>query len=151
MNGRAGYCHSVFRDRVSSAANKLCGLRSLADWIIYAGPVISVIFCTGRRSKMTKPKEKKKEKISVASEIDRVEARKSLCRDSLERAEFRRRREELSEADRQVLEDEMTVMTERIQKYELQLEQLRGENRRNMLLSVALLVISALFYYAYTS
>ncbi|KAJ8356754.1 hypothetical protein SKAU_G00195480 [Synaphobranchus kaupii] len=100
---------------------------------------------------MTKPKEKKKEKISVASEIDRIEERKSRCQDSLERAEFRRRREELSDQDREAVEDEMTIMTERIQKYEHQLEQLRRENRRNMLLSVALLVISALFYYAFTS
>ncbi|KAG5847129.1 coiled-coil domain-containing protein 167 [Anguilla rostrata] len=100
---------------------------------------------------MTKPKEKKKEKISVASEIDRIEERKSLCEDSLERAEFRRRREELSDQEREALEDEMTIMTERIQKYENQLEELRGENRRNMLLSVALLLISALFYYAFNS
>ncbi|KAG7461073.1 hypothetical protein MATL_G00206050 [Megalops atlanticus] len=97
---------------------------------------------------MTKSKEKKREKISVASEIDRIEERRSLCQDSLERAEFRRRREELSEQDRQALEDEMTIMTERIQKYECELEMLRGENRRNMLLSVALLAISVLLYYA---
>ncbi|XP_036405995.1 coiled-coil domain-containing protein 167 [Megalops cyprinoides] len=97
---------------------------------------------------MTKSKEKKREKISVASEIDRIEERRALCQDSLERAEFRRRREELSEQDRQALEDEMTIMTERIQKYECELEMLRGENRRNMLLSVALLAISVLLYYA---
>ncbi|KAJ8274746.1 hypothetical protein COCON_G00093710 [Conger conger] len=100
---------------------------------------------------MTKSKEKRREKISVASEIDRVEGRKSLCQDSLEWAEFRRRREELSDQEREALDDEMTIMTERIQKYEHQLDELRGENRRNMLLSVALLVISALFYYAFTS
>ncbi|KAI1897254.1 hypothetical protein AGOR_G00081420 [Albula goreensis] len=100
---------------------------------------------------MTKPKEKNKEKISVASEIDRIEGRKSLCQDSLEKAEFRQRRENLSDEERQVLEDEMTVMTERIKKYDLQLSHLRSENRKNMLLSVALLAISALLYYALTS
>ncbi|KAG9347246.1 hypothetical protein JZ751_004813 [Albula glossodonta] len=49
---------------------------------------------------MTKPKEKNKEKISVASEIDRIEGRKSLCQDSLEKAEFRQRRENLSDEER---------------------------------------------------
>ncbi|XP_062406549.1 coiled-coil domain-containing protein 167 [Sardina pilchardus] len=98
---------------------------------------------------MTKPKEKSREKISVASEIDRVEERKTRCNDLLERAEFRRRKEELSDEDSKLLEDEMTLMTERIQKYDRELEILRGENRRNMMLSVALLAISALFYYTF--
>ncbi|KAJ8270519.1 hypothetical protein GJAV_G00115880 [Gymnothorax javanicus] len=100
---------------------------------------------------MAKRKDKKKEKISIASEIDRVESRKSLCQDSLERAQFRRRREELSDQEREALEDELTIMAERIQNYDHQLEELRGENRRNMLLSVALLIISVIFYYAFTS
>ncbi|XP_055741176.1 coiled-coil domain-containing protein 167 [Salvelinus fontinalis] len=98
--------------------------------------------------KMTKSKDKR-EKVSVASEIDRVEERRLRCHDSIERAEFRRRREELSDQDRQSLEDEMTIMNERMQKYDKELEVLRGENRRNMVLSVSLLAISALFYYAF--
>ncbi|XP_012671207.1 coiled-coil domain-containing protein 167 [Clupea harengus] len=98
---------------------------------------------------MTKTKEKKKENISVASEIDRIEDRKSRCNDLLDRAEFRRRKEELTDEDSKLLEDEMTLMTERIQKYDHELEILRGENRRNMVLSVALLAISALFYYTF--
>uniref|UniRef100_A0A4W5NHY2 Coiled-coil domain-containing protein 167 n=1 Tax=Hucho hucho TaxID=62062 RepID=A0A4W5NHY2_9TELE len=114
-------------------------------------------YCTRGRSstlvcffshKMTKSKDKRK-KVSVASEIDRVEERRLRCHDSIERAEFRRRREELSDQDRQSLEDEMTIMNERMQKYDKELEVLRGENRRNMMLSVALLAVSALFYYAF--
>ncbi|KAM9552153.1 LOW QUALITY PROTEIN: coiled-coil domain-containing protein 167 [Salvelinus alpinus] len=120
---------------------------------------------------MTKSKDKR-EKVSVASEIDRVEERRLRCHDSIERAEFRRRREELSDQDsddyddnddngdestipnlplfdRQSLEDEMTIMNERMQKYDKELEVLRGENRRNMVLSVALLAVSALFYYTF--
>lgn len=50
---------------------------------------------------------------------------------------------------RQDLEDEMTIMNERVQKLDKELEMLRGENRRNMLLSVALLAISAFFYYGF--
>ncbi|XP_072558820.1 coiled-coil domain-containing protein 167 [Paramormyrops kingsleyae] len=97
---------------------------------------------------MTKPKEKK-EKISVATEIDRIEERRSLCQRNLERAEYRHRREELSEQDRQTLEDEMTITKERIQKYDRELEVLRWENRRNMLLAVSLMAIIALCYYAF--
>ncbi|XP_037398487.1 coiled-coil domain-containing protein 167 isoform X1 [Pygocentrus nattereri] len=69
------------------------------------------------------PKEKKekekerKERRSVADEIDRIEEQRSRCQSSLERAEFRHRREQLLDEDRQALEDEMTIMNERIQKY----------------------------------
>ncbi|KAM9356023.1 coiled-coil domain-containing protein 167 [Pholidichthys leucotaenia] len=98
---------------------------------------------------MTKSKDKRKEKISVATEIDRLEERRARCQDNLERAEFRSRKEELSVRERQELEDEMAIMNERVQKLDKELEMLRGENRRNMLLSVALLAVSALFYYIF--
>uniref|UniRef100_A0A672JXI8 Coiled-coil domain-containing protein 167 n=2 Tax=Sinocyclocheilus grahami TaxID=75366 RepID=A0A672JXI8_SINGR len=98
---------------------------------------------------MSKSRTLKKEKISVASEIDRTEERKLHCKTSLERAEFRQRKEQLSDNDRLALEDEMTILNERIQKYEKELQVLRGENRKNMMLSVALLAISALFYYTF--
>ncbi|XP_056312101.1 coiled-coil domain-containing protein 167 [Danio aesculapii] len=98
---------------------------------------------------MTRTKTLKKEKISVASEIDRVEERKLQCKNSLERAEFRKRKQQLSDDDRLALEDEMTILNERVEKYEKDLQVLRGENRRNMMLSVALLAISALFYYTF--
>ncbi|XP_071368204.1 coiled-coil domain-containing protein 167 [Centroberyx affinis] len=98
---------------------------------------------------MTKSKDKKREKISVASEIDRVEERRARCQDNLERAEFRQRRHKLTDKERQELEDEMAIMNERVQKLDKELETLRGENRRNMMLSVALLAVSALFYYVF--
>ncbi|CAN9507470.1 unnamed protein product [Ophioblennius macclurei] len=98
---------------------------------------------------MSKLKDKRRENISVATEIDRLEERKARCQDNLERAEFKSRREELSEKERQELEDEMAIMNERVQKLDKELETLRGENRRNMVLSVALLVLSALFYYIF--
>ncbi|XP_035535239.1 coiled-coil domain-containing protein 167 [Morone saxatilis] len=98
---------------------------------------------------MAKLKDKRREKVSVATEIDRLEERRTRCQDNLERAEFRSRKEELSDKDRQQLEDEMTIMNERVQKLGKELETLRGENRKNMMLSVALLVISALFYYVF--
>uniref|UniRef100_A0A3Q1G4Y3 Coiled-coil domain-containing protein 167 n=1 Tax=Acanthochromis polyacanthus TaxID=80966 RepID=A0A3Q1G4Y3_9TELE len=92
-------------------------------------------------------KDKRREKISVATEIDRLEERRARCQDNLERAEFKSRKEKMSEKD-QELEDEMAIMNERVQKLK-ELETLRGENRRNMLLSVALLAVSALFYYIF--
>ncbi|KAK0141088.1 Coiled-coil domain-containing protein 167 [Merluccius polli] len=98
---------------------------------------------------MTKSKEKKREKISVATEIDRVEERRTRFQDNIERAEFRTRRETLSDRERQDLEDEMTVMRERVQKLDKELDNLRGENRKNMMLSVAVLALSAFLYYAF--
>ncbi|KAK3545054.1 hypothetical protein QTP86_033242, partial [Hemibagrus guttatus] len=49
--------------------------------------------------------------------IDRIEEQRLKCQGSLERAEFRHRREQLSDEDKQALEDEMEIMNERIKKY----------------------------------
>lgn len=98
---------------------------------------------------MAKLKDKRREKTSVASEIDRLEERRARCQDNLEKVEFKSRKERLSDQDRQDLEDEMTIINERVLKLDKELETLRGENRRNMMLSVALLVISAFFYYIF--
>ncbi|XP_041832565.1 coiled-coil domain-containing protein 167 [Melanotaenia boesemani] len=98
---------------------------------------------------MVKLKDKKREKISIATEIDRLEEKRARCSDNLERAEFKSRKERLAEKERQELEDEMAIISERVQKLDKELESLRGENRRNMLLSVALLAVSALFYYIF--
>ncbi|XP_031726304.1 coiled-coil domain-containing protein 167 [Anarrhichthys ocellatus] len=100
-------------------------------------------------TKMAKLKDKRREKFSVATEIDRLEERRARCKDNLERAEFKGRKEKLSDNDKHDLEDEMTIINERVLKLDKELETLRGENRRNMLLSVALLVVSALFYYVF--
>ncbi|KAI9544129.1 hypothetical protein NQZ68_005179 [Dissostichus eleginoides] len=98
---------------------------------------------------MTKIKDKRREKTSVATEIDRLEERRTRCKDNLDRVEFRSRKEKLSEKDRQDLEDEMTIINERVLKLDKELQTLRGENWRNMLMSVSLLVISALFYFVF--
>ncbi|XP_071006908.1 coiled-coil domain-containing protein 167 isoform X1 [Oncorhynchus clarkii lewisi] len=131
--------------RNDSVGRFMCGL---ICWSREPSTFQVVYFGVFFSHKMTKSKDKR-EKVSVASEIDRVEERRLRCHDSIERAEFRRRREELSDQDRQSLEDEMTIMNDRMQKYDKELEVLRGENRRNMMLSVALLAVSALFYYAF--
>ncbi|KAF7230655.1 coiled-coil domain-containing protein 167 [Nothobranchius furzeri] len=91
----------------------------------------------------------KREKISIATEIDRLEEKRERCQDNLGRAEFRSRKGGLSEEERQELEKEMAVITKRVQRLDKELQQLRGENRKNMLVSVALFAISALFYYLF--
>ncbi|KAJ0026845.1 hypothetical protein NQD34_017845 [Periophthalmus magnuspinnatus] len=98
---------------------------------------------------MPKLKDKRREHYSVASEIDRLEERRARCQDNLDQVEFRHRRETLSDKERQDLEEEMTIMNERVNKLDQELQVLRGENRRNMVLSVALLAVSALFYYVF--
>ncbi|KAK7907795.1 hypothetical protein WMY93_016407 [Mugilogobius chulae] len=98
---------------------------------------------------MPKLKDKRRENYSVASEIDRLEERRARCQDNLDQAEFRHRRDELSDKQRQDLEEEMAIMNERVLKLDQELQVLRGENRRNMVLSVALLAVSALFYYVF--
>ncbi|KAK5623555.1 hypothetical protein ATANTOWER_004867 [Ataeniobius toweri] len=98
---------------------------------------------------MSEMKDKKRENVSIASEIDRLEERRERCHDNLERAEFKSRKARLSEKERQELENEMAIINARVQKLDKELAMLRGENRRNMLLSVALLTISALFYYVF--
>ncbi|XP_020775361.2 coiled-coil domain-containing protein 167 [Boleophthalmus pectinirostris] len=100
-------------------------------------------------NRMPKLKDKRRENYSVASEIDRLEERRARCQDNLDQVEFRHRREALSEKERQDLEEEMTIMNERVNKLDQELQVLRGENRRNMVLSVALLAVSALFYYVF--
>ncbi|XP_017278717.1 coiled-coil domain-containing protein 167 [Kryptolebias marmoratus] len=98
---------------------------------------------------MAKVNDKKREKISVATEIDRLEERRERCQDNLERAEFKSRKERLSEKERQELQEEMAIINERVQKLDKELQLLRGENRKNMLLSVAVFAISALVYYTF--
>ncbi|KAG7272043.1 hypothetical protein CRUP_030147 [Coryphaenoides rupestris] len=99
--------------------------------------------------KMTKSKDKKREKMSVATEIDRVEERRTRFQDHVESAELRSRREVLSDGERQDLEEEMSDMRQRVQKLDKELYTLRGENRKNMMLSVALFALSAFLYYAF--
>ncbi|XP_051909190.1 coiled-coil domain-containing protein 167 [Hippocampus zosterae] len=98
---------------------------------------------------MAKAKDKRRENTSVASEIDRLEERRARCLDNLEKSDFRSRKEKLSEEERQQVEKHMAVMTERMQNLDKELQHLREQNRRNTLLSVALLAICALFYYIF--
>uniref|UniRef100_A0A3P9N0L6 Coiled-coil domain-containing protein 167 n=1 Tax=Poecilia reticulata TaxID=8081 RepID=A0A3P9N0L6_POERE len=100
---------------------------------------------------MAKMKDKKRENVSIASEIDRLEERRERCQDNLERAEFKSRKARLSDYIRVLLvaKHYMLILVKFFFPLDKELAMLRGENRRNMVLSVALLTISALFYYVF--
>ncbi|XP_061785146.1 coiled-coil domain-containing protein 167 [Nerophis lumbriciformis] len=97
---------------------------------------------------MDKVKDRRRENTSVATEIDRLEERRARCQDNLEKAEFRSRKK-LSEEERQEVEKDMALITESVKKLDKELQMLRGENRKNTMLSVALLAACALFYYIF--
>ncbi|XP_061668217.1 coiled-coil domain-containing protein 167 [Syngnathoides biaculeatus] len=97
--------------------------------------------------KMARGKDKRRENVSVASEIDRLEERRTRCHDNLEKALFKSRKGSLSEEERQQLEKEMSTMNERVQNLDEELRRLRAQNRTNALLSAAVMAACAVFYY----
>ncbi|XP_049995782.1 coiled-coil domain-containing protein 167 [Alexandromys fortis] len=98
-------------------------------------------------SNMTK---KKRENLGVAQEIDGLEEKLSQCRKDLEVVTSRLYRAELSPEDRRSLEKEKTTLMSKASKYEKELKLLRQENRKNMLLSVAIFILLALLYAHWT-
>ncbi|KAH0518190.1 Coiled-coil domain-containing protein 167 [Microtus ochrogaster] len=98
-------------------------------------------------SNMTK---KKRENLGVAQEIDGLEEKLSQCRKDLEAVTSRLYRAELSPEDRRSLEKEKTILMSKASKYEKELKLLRQENRKNMLLSVAIFILLALLYAHWT-
>ncbi|KAM8945368.1 coiled-coil domain-containing protein 167 [Pelodytes ibericus] len=93
---------------------------------------------------------KKKDGLSVAKEIDNMEERLESCRTSLEDLDFKLRKLELTEEGRKSLEKEKKSLTNKMSHYERELKSLRHENRKNMMVSVALFVLIALGYYCWT-
>ncbi|KAL6058949.1 hypothetical protein STEG23_022137 [Scotinomys teguina] len=83
-------------------------------------------------------------------EIDGLEEKLSQCRKDLEAVTSRLYRAELSPEDRRSLEKEKTVLMSRASEYEKELKLLRQENRKNMLLSVAIFILLALLYAHWT-
>ncbi|KAM5163125.1 coiled-coil domain-containing protein 167 [Mantella aurantiaca] len=116
---------------------------------IHGQRTVTVAAAGGRRRVQEEKRmaRKKKEKISVAREIDGMEERLAACRDSLEDVDYKLRKLELTEDDRKSLEKEKNSLTSRMSRYEKELKSLRHENRKNMLLSVAIFLVLALVYY----
>nr|XP_015857123.2 coiled-coil domain-containing protein 167 isoform X1 [Peromyscus maniculatus bairdii] len=82
--------------------------------------------------------------------IDGLEEKLSQCRKDLEAVTSQLYRAELSPEDRRSLEKEKTTLMSRASKYEKELKLLRQENRKNMLLSVAIFLLLALLYAHWT-
>ncbi|KAM3932648.1 coiled-coil domain-containing protein 167 [Leptodactylus fuscus] len=93
---------------------------------------------------------KKREKISVAKEIDGIEERLESCRNSLEEVDYRLRKDELTEEGRKSLEKEKNSLTNKMSRYEKELKSLRHENRKNAMVSFALFFLVVLIYYCWT-
>ncbi|XP_036104692.1 coiled-coil domain-containing protein 167 isoform X1 [Molossus molossus] len=98
-------------------------------------------------SNMTK---KKRENLGVALEIDGVEEKLSQCRRDLEAVNSRLCGAELSPEARKSLEKEKNSLINRASNYEKELKLLRQENRKNMLLSVAIFILLSLVYAYWT-
>ncbi|XP_003789205.1 coiled-coil domain-containing protein 167 isoform X2 [Otolemur garnettii] len=99
-------------------------------------------------SNMTK---KKRESLGVALEIDGLEEKLSQCQRDLEAVNSRLHRAELSPEARKSLEKEKNSLMSKASNYEKELKLLRQENRKNMLLSVAIFILLTLVYAYWTT
>ncbi|XP_006148685.1 coiled-coil domain-containing protein 167 isoform X2 [Tupaia chinensis] len=94
--------------------------------------------------------KKKRENLGVALEIDGLEEKLSQCRRDLETVNSRLYGAELSPEARRSLEKEKNSLMSKASNYEKELQLLRQENRKNMLLSVAIFIILTLVYVCWT-
>lgn len=93
---------------------------------------------------------KKREGLSVAREIDELEEKLSLCRQSMEEVDLKLRGEKLSHEGRKSLERERNLLMTKADNYEKELSVLRKENRKNAALAVAMVLLIALIYTCWT-
>ncbi|XP_008064339.1 coiled-coil domain-containing protein 167 isoform X2 [Carlito syrichta] len=94
--------------------------------------------------------KKKRENLGVALEIDGLEEKLSQCRRDLEAVNSRLHGVELSPEARKSLEKEKSSLMSKASNYEKELKLLRQENRKNMLLSVAIFALLAVIYAYWT-
>uniref|UniRef100_A0A8C5UPY8 Coiled-coil domain-containing protein 167 n=2 Tax=Microcebus murinus TaxID=30608 RepID=A0A8C5UPY8_MICMU len=95
--------------------------------------------------------KKKRESLGVALEIDGLQEKLSQCRRDLEAVNSRLHRAELSPEARRSLEKEKNSLMSKASNYEKELKLLRQENRKNMLLSVAIFILLTLVYAYWTT
>ncbi|CAH2256280.1 coiled-coil domain-containing 167 [Pelobates cultripes] len=79
-----------------------------------------------------------------------MEEKLASCRNNLEDLDFKLRKLELTVEGRISLEKEKNSLTNKMSHYEKELKSLRHENRRNMMVSVAIFLLIALGYYCWT-
>ncbi|XP_055993338.1 coiled-coil domain-containing protein 167 [Sorex fumeus] len=90
--------------------------------------------------------KKKRENRGIALEIDGLEEKLSQCRRDLDAVNSRLCEPELSPEARRSLEKERKSLMSKASKYEKELKLLRKENRKNMLLSVAIFALLSLLF-----
>lgn len=93
---------------------------------------------------------RRREGLSVAREIDGLEEKLALCRQSMEEVDLKLRREKLSPEGRKSLERERNLLMTKADNYEKELSVLRKENRKNAALAVAMVLLIALIYACWT-
>ncbi|XP_007071737.1 coiled-coil domain-containing protein 167 isoform X3 [Chelonia mydas] len=93
---------------------------------------------------------KKREGLSVAQEIDGLEEKLSLCRQSMEVVDLKLRREELSPERRKSLERERSLLLTKAETYEKELKVLRKENRKNAAIAMAMVLLIIVVYTCWT-
>ncbi|ELK16562.1 coiled-coil domain-containing protein 167 isoform X1 [Pteropus alecto] len=94
--------------------------------------------------------KKKRENLGVALQIDGLEEKLSQCQRDLEAVNSRLYGPELSPEARRSLEKEKNSLMNKASNYEKELKLLRQENRKNMLLSVAIFILLTLIYAYWT-
>ncbi|XP_011352851.1 coiled-coil domain-containing protein 167 [Pteropus medius] len=94
--------------------------------------------------------KKKRENLGVALQIDGLEEKLSQCQRDLEAVNSRLYGPELSPEARRSLEKEKNRLMNKASNYEKELKLLRQENRKNMLLSVAIFILLTLIYAYWT-
>ncbi|XP_039385972.1 coiled-coil domain-containing protein 167 isoform X4 [Mauremys reevesii] len=99
-----------------------------------------------KRRKMVK----KREGLSVAQEIDGLEEKLSLCRQSMEEVDLKLLREELSPEGRKSLERERSLLVTKAETYERELKVLRQENRKNAAIAMAIVLLIIVVYTCWT-
>ncbi|NXC45316.1 CC167 protein, partial [Penelope pileata] len=83
-------------------------------------------------------------------QIDELEEKLSLCRQSMEELDLKLRKEKLSHEERKSLERERNLLMTKADTYEKELSALRKENRKNTALAVAMGLLIALIYACWT-
>ncbi|XP_025906966.1 coiled-coil domain-containing protein 167 [Nothoprocta perdicaria] len=83
-------------------------------------------------------------------QIDGLEEKLALCRQSMEEVDLRLRREQLSPEGRKSLEREKNLLMTKADNYEKELRVLRKENRKNAAFAVAMGLLIALIYACWT-
>ncbi|XP_007192305.1 coiled-coil domain-containing protein 167-like [Balaenoptera acutorostrata] len=94
--------------------------------------------------------KKKLENLGIALEIDGLEKKLSQRRRDLEAVNSRLYEAELSSEARRSLEKEKSHLMHKASNYEKELQLLRQENQKKMLLSVAIFLLQTLIYAYWT-